>query len=169
MLPVLATGSARWTQRWVFRWCRARSSGELLELFHLRFRRLCNTCMLTTTLLGAVWSSCSPDFGVAGVSGRLGQVDPKVSQRKVLFAVKRETLELLFCNLAGYAIHAFSTGNRQQCGDFMRRRLHCMWWHCPLQAKCACGQDCATVLAEAWNPHAAAALLEPRPMTSDDL
>ena len=34
--------------------------------------------MLATTSLGAVWSSCSPDFGVAGVVDRLLQVKPKV-------------------------------------------------------------------------------------------
>lgn len=28
--------------------------------------------------LGAVWSSCSPDFGVAGVLDRFGQIEPKV-------------------------------------------------------------------------------------------
>jgi acetoacetyl-CoA synthetase len=35
-------------------------------------------CMLGATSLGAAWSSCSPDFGVAGVVDRLGQVKPKV-------------------------------------------------------------------------------------------
>ena len=34
--------------------------------------------MLATTSLGAVWSSCSPDFGVSGVVDRLSQVQPKV-------------------------------------------------------------------------------------------
>ena len=34
--------------------------------------------MLATTSLGAIWSSCSPDFGVEGVVDRLGQIDPKV-------------------------------------------------------------------------------------------
>ena len=34
--------------------------------------------MLATTSLGAVWSSCSPDFGVQGVLDRFGQIDPKV-------------------------------------------------------------------------------------------
>jgi hypothetical protein len=29
-------------------------------------------------LLGAVWSFCSPDFGVNGVIDRFGQIDPKV-------------------------------------------------------------------------------------------
>ena len=38
--------------------------------------------MLASTSLGAIWSSCSPDFGVDGVVDRFGQIRPKV-----LFAV----------------------------------------------------------------------------------
>lgn len=34
--------------------------------------------MLAATSLGAVWSSCSPDFGIKGVLDRFGQVKPKV-------------------------------------------------------------------------------------------
>ena len=34
--------------------------------------------MLAATSLGAVWSSCSPDFGVQGVMDRFGQIEPKV-------------------------------------------------------------------------------------------
>lgn len=34
--------------------------------------------MLATTSLGAVWSSCSPDFGEKGVIDRFGQIEPKV-------------------------------------------------------------------------------------------
>ena len=39
--------------------------------------------MLATTSLGAIWSSCSPDFGAQGVLDRFGQIEPKV-----LFAVE---------------------------------------------------------------------------------
>ncbi|CAM9713499.1 unnamed protein product, partial [Discosporangium mesarthrocarpum] len=35
-------------------------------------------CMLGTTSIGAIWSSCSPDFGVQGVVDRLGQISPRV-------------------------------------------------------------------------------------------
>ncbi|HXH03782.1 MAG TPA: acetoacetate--CoA ligase [Candidatus Competibacteraceae bacterium] len=38
--------------------------------------------MLAAASLGAIWSSCSPDFGVQGVLDRFGQITPKV-----LFAV----------------------------------------------------------------------------------
>ncbi|HET7674589.1 MAG TPA: acetoacetate--CoA ligase [Gammaproteobacteria bacterium] len=34
--------------------------------------------MLATTSLGAIWSSCSPDFGINGVLDRFGQIEPKV-------------------------------------------------------------------------------------------
>ncbi|MFG6179071.1 acetoacetate--CoA ligase [Halomonas sp. THAF12] len=34
--------------------------------------------MLATTSLGAVWSSCSPDFGFQGVLDRFGQIEPRV-------------------------------------------------------------------------------------------
>ena len=38
--------------------------------------------MLATSSIGAIWSSCSPDFGVNGVVDRFGQIEPRV-----LFAV----------------------------------------------------------------------------------
>lgn len=34
--------------------------------------------MLATSAVGAVWSSCSPDFGVRGVLDRFGQIEPKL-------------------------------------------------------------------------------------------
>ncbi|MFZ5644605.1 MAG: acetoacetate--CoA ligase [Bacillota bacterium] len=34
--------------------------------------------MLATTSIGALWSSCSPDFGIKGVFDRFGQIQPKV-------------------------------------------------------------------------------------------
>ncbi|MFC1796314.1 acetoacetate--CoA ligase [Pseudomonadota bacterium] len=34
--------------------------------------------MLAATSLGAIWSSCSPDFGIDGVVDRLGQIRPRV-------------------------------------------------------------------------------------------
>ena len=40
------------------------------------------TAMLATASIGALWSSCSPDFGIKGVLDRFGQIKPKL-----LFAV----------------------------------------------------------------------------------
>ena len=34
--------------------------------------------MLAATSLGAIWSSCSPDFGVQGVKDRFGQIEPSI-------------------------------------------------------------------------------------------
>ena len=34
--------------------------------------------MLATTAIGAIWSSCSPDFGVTGILNRFKQINPKV-------------------------------------------------------------------------------------------
>jgi acetoacetyl-CoA synthetase len=36
------------------------------------------TAMLAASSLGAIWSTCSPDFGVKGALDRLGQIKPKV-------------------------------------------------------------------------------------------
>lgn len=35
-------------------------------------------CMLAASSLGAIWSSCSPDFGRQGVLDRFGQIEPKL-------------------------------------------------------------------------------------------
>ena len=34
--------------------------------------------MLAATSIGAIWSSCSPDFGIQGVLDRFGQIEPRV-------------------------------------------------------------------------------------------
>ena len=34
--------------------------------------------MLAATSLGAIWSSCSPDFGIKGVLDRFGQIEPRL-------------------------------------------------------------------------------------------
>ncbi len=34
--------------------------------------------MLATTSIGAIWSSCSPDFGINGVLDRFGQIQPRI-------------------------------------------------------------------------------------------
>jgi acetoacetyl-CoA synthetase len=36
------------------------------------------TALLGTSAIGAVWSSCSPDFGVQGVLDRFGQIQPRI-------------------------------------------------------------------------------------------
>jgi acetoacetyl-CoA synthetase len=34
--------------------------------------------MLATTAIGAIWSSCSPDFGTNGACDRFGQIAPRL-------------------------------------------------------------------------------------------
>ena len=34
--------------------------------------------MLATTSIGAIWSSCSPDFGINGACDRFGQIEPEI-------------------------------------------------------------------------------------------
>ena len=35
-------------------------------------------CMLAASSIGAIWSSCSPDFGVKGILDRFKQINPKI-------------------------------------------------------------------------------------------
>ena len=51
--------------------------------------------MLASTSLGAVWSSCSPDFGIKGVLDRFGQIQPKVLFTADGYFFKGRTLDCL--------------------------------------------------------------------------
>lgn len=50
--------------------------------------------MLATASLGAVWSSCSPDFGVQGVVDRFGQIEPKVMFTVNAYYYNGKTIDL---------------------------------------------------------------------------
>ena len=52
-----------------------------------------------TAVLGAIWSSCSPDFGTAGVIDRFSQIKPKI-----LFDLNnfKQLLELLISSLPNW-------------------------------------------------------------------
>jgi acetoacetyl-CoA synthetase len=56
--------------------------------------------MLATASLGAVWSSCSPDFGAQGVLDRFGQIEPKI-----LFATDGYTYNGKFIDLTERVSH----------------------------------------------------------------
>jgi acetoacetyl-CoA synthetase len=58
--------------------------------------------MLAATSLGAVWSSCSPDFGEQGVLDRFGQIEPKVLIACDGYFYNGKTLDIL-PKLAGIA------------------------------------------------------------------
>jgi len=51
--------------------------------------------MLATASLGAVWSSCSPDFGVDGAVDRFGQIEPKVLFCAASYAYGAKRLDCL--------------------------------------------------------------------------
>ena len=51
--------------------------------------------MLAATSMGAVWSSCSPDFGIKGVLDRFGQIKPKVLFTANGYAFKGKTIDSL--------------------------------------------------------------------------
>lgn len=51
--------------------------------------------MLAATSLGAIWSSCSPDFGVSGVLDRFGQINPKVLFAPDGYFFKGQTIDCL--------------------------------------------------------------------------
>jgi len=51
--------------------------------------------MLAATSLGAVWSSCSPDFGLKGVLDRFGQIKPKILFAANGYSFKGRTFDSL--------------------------------------------------------------------------
>jgi acetoacetyl-CoA synthetase len=51
--------------------------------------------MLAAASLGAVWSSCSPDFGVQGVLDRFGQIEPRVLFAADGYFYNGKTIDLL--------------------------------------------------------------------------
>ena len=62
--------------------------------------------MLASSSIGAIWSSCSPDFGINGVIDRFGQIEPKV-----LFA----------CN--GYYYNGKALDSSQRVNEICRQIL----------------------------------------------
>ena len=52
-------------------------------------------CMLATTSIGAIWSSCSPDFGKKGVLDRFQQIGPKLMFATDAYVFKGQRIDLL--------------------------------------------------------------------------
>lgn len=50
--------------------------------------------MLATASIGAIWSSCSPDFGIQGVLDRLGQIEPKVLFTTIDYYFKGHVIDI---------------------------------------------------------------------------
>lgn len=51
--------------------------------------------MLATASLGAIWSSCSPDFGINGVFDRFGQIAPKVLVAADAYSYNGKSIDML--------------------------------------------------------------------------
>ncbi len=51
--------------------------------------------MLAATSIGAIWSSCSPDFGIAGVVDRLCQIQPRVLFCAAAYSYNGKTFDCL--------------------------------------------------------------------------
>ncbi|HSN40221.1 MAG TPA: acetoacetate--CoA ligase [Burkholderiales bacterium] len=51
--------------------------------------------MLAATSIGAIWSSCSPDFGAQGVLDRFGQIEPKILFAADGYFYNGKTIDLL--------------------------------------------------------------------------
>ena len=51
--------------------------------------------MLAAASIGAIWSSCSPDFGVQGVLDRFGQIEPKILFSTDGYFYNGKTIELI--------------------------------------------------------------------------
>ncbi len=51
--------------------------------------------MLATTSLGAIWSSCSPDFGIDGVFDRFGQIAPRLLIAADAYSYNGKTIDCL--------------------------------------------------------------------------
>ncbi|MCH9058888.1 MAG: AMP-binding protein, partial [Planctomycetes bacterium] len=60
--------------------------------------------MLATASIGAIWSSCSPDFGIDGVFDRFGQIEPKM-----LFAAD------------GYTYNGKKIDSRERIGEIVEK------------------------------------------------
>lgn len=50
--------------------------------------------LLATASLGAVWTSCSPDFGSKGIIDRIGQVQPKILLANLTYQYKQKSFDI---------------------------------------------------------------------------
>ncbi|MGB0620129.1 MAG: acetoacetate--CoA ligase [Myxococcota bacterium] len=51
--------------------------------------------MLATTSIGAIWSSCSPDFGIEGACDRFGQIEPRLLFATEAYVYGERTIDSL--------------------------------------------------------------------------
>ncbi|CAM3000253.1 acetyl-CoA synthetase [Legionella steigerwaltii] len=98
--------------------------------------------MLAATSLGAIWSSCSPDFGAQAAIDRLGQIDPKVlficdghqyqgkkhsgaEKIKQLYDSISSLKQIVICPNINDPVDISSLPKAQYWDDFLRPASHC--------------------------------------------
>jgi acetoacetyl-CoA synthetase len=89
--------------------------------------------MLAATSLGAIWSSCSPDFGAQGVMDRFGQITPKVLFAADGYLYNGKEIDLLpRLRQVAFRIpsleHVIVTPYRKQTPDLEGVRKGTLWW-----------------------------------------
>ena len=105
----------------------SRRCGQRASAPATAWRPCCRTCrrrspsMLAAASLGAIWSSCSPDFGERGVLDRFGQIDPKlfVAVRRLL--VRRQDRSTVADKLAADRSAAAERGDRWSIVPYLGR------------------------------------------------
>ncbi|MCW8410251.1 acetoacetate--CoA ligase [Legionella sp. PATHC035] len=106
--------------------------------------------MLAATSLGAIWSSCSPDFGAQAAIDRLGQIDPKVlficdghqyQGKKHNGAEKVKQLndaisslkQIVICPNINEPVDVSTLPKAQYWNDFLRPASHCEFVSLPFE------------------------------------
>jgi acetoacetyl-CoA synthetase len=89
--------------------------------------------MLAATSLGAIWSSCSPDFGAQGVMDRFGQITPKILFAADGYLYNGKEIDLLpRLRQIAFRIPSLEqvivTPYRKQLPDLEGVRKGTLWW-----------------------------------------
>jgi acetoacetyl-CoA synthetase len=89
--------------------------------------------MLAATSLGAIWSSCSPDFGAQGVMDRFGQITPRILFAADGYLYNGKEIDLLpRLRQIAFRIpsleHVIVTPYRRQTPDLEGVRKGILWW-----------------------------------------
>ena len=89
--------------------------------------------MLAATSLGAIWSSCSPDFGAQGVMDRFGQITPRILFAADGYLYNGKEIDLVpRLRQIAFRIpsleHVIVTPYRKQLPDLEGVRRGTLWW-----------------------------------------
>jgi len=107
--------------------------------------------MLATTSLGAIWSSCSPDFGAQAALDRIGQIEPKVlficdghqyhgkvhsgaAKIKELYAAVSSLVQVVICPNIHEAIDISALAKAKYWNDFLQPASQCDFVSLPFES-----------------------------------